>query len=271
MKFQWKMIERWGRDHLPQLLLGSAIGGAVATTGLAIYGTVKTVQKIDELEQNVKGVTPAFSGHVDTTDKVKACAKYWIAPTLMLGGTIFCICELNSVHLHKEAALAAMGAMWRGKYLDLKGEVEKHGNKSGKEIAREAMEKEVARTAQNTDRNLQLSAGEFLVYEPYSRELFKATTQQLLWAELTANKEYANQGYLSLNDFLMLFPGTKQCTFGDNFGWFPGCDTKNKVSFVKNSFIDISSSLQKIDGQECTVLQYSIPMDYFLSSKYERR
>lgn len=271
MKLTWKLLTRYAKDHLPQILLGASIGGAVATTGLSIYGTVRTVRTLDELETNAQGVIPAFNGHVDTLDKVKACYKYWVAPTIMLGGTIVCICELNKVHINKEAALTAMAAMWQSKYSDLKEEVDNAAGKQGKEIAGKAMEKEVAREAQNTGGDLQLANGELLCWEPYSRQLFKATSQQLLWAELTANKEYANQGYLSLNDFLMLLPGTKQCTFGDNFGWFPGCDTKNQVSFVRREFIDISTSLQKIDGQECSVMQYSIPMDNFLANKYERR
>ena len=270
MKLTWKVLTKYAKDHLPQALLGAAIGGAVATTGLTIYGTVKTVRTLDELEQNTQGVIPAFNGHVDTLDKVKACYKYWIPSAIMLGGTITCICELNKVHINKEAALTAMAAMWKAKYGDLKEEVENAG-KSGKEIAGKAVEKEIKRAASDTGRDLQLSDGQFLCWEPYSRQFFKATSQQLLWAELTANKEYANQGYLSLNDFLMLLPGTKQCTFGDNFGWFPGCDTKNQVSFVNKEFIDISSSLQKIDGQECSVLNYSVPMDHFLANKYERR
>lgn len=269
MKLTWNVIKRYAKNHLPQLLLGSAIGGAVATTGLSIYGTVKTVRKIDELEADAQGVISGLNRHVDTIDKVKACYKYWIAPTVMLGGTIFCICELNSVHVNKEAALMAMGAMWKAKYGDLKEEADNAG-KSGKAIKESAVEKEIKRATSDAGRNLQLSNGELLCWEPYSRQLFKATTQQLLWAELTANKEYGNRGYLSLNDFLTLLPGTKSCTFGDNFGWFPGCNSRNQVSFVSREFIDISSSLQKIDGQECSVLQYSIPMDHFLAHKFER-
>lgn len=271
MKLTWKVLTKYAKDHLPKILLGSAIGGTVATTGLTIYGTVKTVRTLDELKDVNKGVVPGYEQHIDTLDKLKACAKYWVAPTIMLGGTIFCIAELNQVHIHKEAALAALAAMWKGKYNDLKGAVEEHAGKSRKEIAGKAVEKEITREAQNTSGGLQLSNGEFLCWEPYSRQLFKATSQQLLWAELTANKEYASNGYLSLNDFLMLLPGTKQCTFGDTFGWFPGCNTRNQVSFVNKEFINISSSLQKIDGQECSVLNYSIPMDHFLASKYERR
>ena len=262
MKLTWKFVQKYVKDHLPQILLGSAIGGTIATTGLTIYGTVKTVRTLDALESNAQGVIPAFNGHIDTLDKVKACYKYWIAPTIMLGGTVLCICELNKVHINKEAALMAMAAMWE--------EVDNAG-KQGKEIQGKTLEKEIAREAQNTSGNLQLTNGEFLCWEPYSRQFFKATSQQLLWAELTANKEYANQGYLSLNDFLMLLPGIKQCTFGDNFGWFPGCDTKNHVNFVSREFIDVSTSLQKIDGQEVSVMQYSIPMDNFLANKYERR
>lgn len=269
MKLTWKALQKYAKDHLPQMLLGAAIGGTVATTGLTIYGTVKTVRTIDQMESDAQGVIPAMNGHVDTLDKAKACAKYWIAPAIMLGGTILCICELNKVHINKEAALTAMAAMWKAKYGDLKEEVD--AGKSGKEIASKAMEKEIKRAASDAGGDLQLSDGQFLCWEPYSRQFFKATTQQLLWAELTANKEYQAGGYCSLNELLNMLPGAKQCTFGDQFGWFPGCDTKNQVSFVKSAFIDITTSLQKIDGQECAVLQYSVPMDYYLSSKYERR
>lgn len=270
MKLTWKVLQRYASNHLPQILFGAAIGGTVATTGLTIYGTVKTVQTINQLESSAQGPITVMDGHVDTLDKARACAKYWIAPAIMLGGTIICICELNKVHINKEAALTAMAAMWQSKYKDLKEEVDNAG-KSSKEISQSAMEKEIKREASNSVGNLQLSNGEFLCWEPYSRQFFKATTQQLLWAELTANKEYASGGYCSLNELLNMLPGAKQCTFGNDFGWFPGCDTKNKVSFVKSVFIDISTSLQTIDGQECAVLQYSVPMDYYLSSKYERR
>lgn len=264
MKLTWSMIRHWGKKHMPQLLLGCAIGGAVSTTVLTVYGTVKTVRTIDELNKE-----ESITNHVDTVDKVKAVAKYWVAPAIMLGGTIFCICELNAVHVHKEAALAAMGAMWKNKYSTLEEEV-KNDQKSGAKIKEQAVQKELQRAAQDGSGQIQPVAGTFLCWEPYSRQFFHATEQQLLWAELTANKEHATRGFLTLNDFLMLLPGAKKVDFGDELGWFPGSDPDMWVYQKGTAFIDIDTSLQHIDGQECAVLQYSLKPGTMLNQKYRR-
>lgn len=259
----WKIAKRYLANHMPQILLGAAIGGTVATTGFAVYGTVKTVRALDTMQPK----SPVE--HVDTVDKVKAVAKYWVPTGIALGSTIFFICELNAVHLHREAALAALGAMWQSKYTNLKEALNESNCKQKEEIQRAAMEKEIKGSSQVAGRDV-LSEGELLCYEPYSRQRFIATPQQLLWAELTANKEYAARGFLSLNDFLMMLPGCKQVNFGSNFGWFPGCNTKSWVYAQPHEFVEIDTTLQTIeDHGDVAVLQYSVPMDNFLADKYK--
>lgn len=267
MKVSLELVGRYVKNHLPQILLGSAIGGAVATTGLSIYGTIKTVRTIDKLTMKEDSV---FEQHVDTVDKVKAVAKYWVAPTILLGGTILCICELNKVHLNKEAALAAMGAMWRTKYIDLKEAVDNAGDRSCEKIEEQTLQKELQRASQNAGGPVQPVSGTLLCWEPYSRQFFHATEQQLLWAELTANKEHADRGFLSLNDLLSLLPECKKVDFGDNFGWFPSSDPDRWVYDRGTAFIDFTTSLQTIQGQEVAVLAYSLKPDHGLINKYRR-
>lgn len=262
MKLTWSVVKHAAKKRMPEILLGASIGGAVATTGFTVLGTVKTVRKLDELAQE-----ETETHHVDTVDKVKAVWKYYIPSAIMLGGTIFCICELNAVHIRKEAALAAIGTMWKTKYKNLEEAVKDGGDKQAKEIKEKALSKELKGTPQNGSGEVRPVAGTLRCFEPFSRQKFEATEQQLLWAELNANKELQARGFLTLNELLSMLPGCKKCTFGDEFGWFNNRDLAMCVAGTP--FIDFSTTLQDIDNSECAVLQYSIKPSTMLAEKYD--
>lgn len=238
-----KPIGRWVEKHSAQIFTGIAIVGVPATVGFTIKATVKTMKKCDELEMYA-------DQHVDTLDKVKASWKYWVPPFATAVGTAGCIVAANHVHLKKEAALSALAALYSGKYNDLEKAVrEKIGDKKADEILEDIQKKDIPASNAVIDQT-------FEIYEPYSKQFIRLTTEKLLHAQLIVNQMLKESGECTLNHFLFLIGG-KRCTFGDQLGWD---DTMlcEDCELTGHSWIDIKPYLADIGGKKTMYITYSV-------------
>lgn len=251
MKPQFKLIERWIVKHGTELLLGAAISGTVLTAASAAKAAVKTDRTIRAMMDSAP----------TAKEKVGATWRYWVTPALCMTGTIICIAELHHVHVTKETALLAMSTMWQSKYKDLESAVKEVSNEQRTQIESKAVEKELERAAQDGNAPVN-GAPELLCYEPYSKQFFRATTQQILWLELTANKIFSESGVLSLNDLIRLIPRGKVVSFGSDFGWRAGENTRNFAS-GGTKWLGVTTLDSMVDGQKCYVLQYDVSPDHF--------
>lgn len=191
-------------ENLPSILTGVAVAGVVETVYLAVKATPKA---LDILEENPAGIKTK-------TQKVQAAWKCYIPAAIAGAGTIACIIGANYAHISREAGMLAAYSFLGEKFVDYR---EKSGEKHDDKIMN-AIKKEHVSEVKKPDRPLEV--GKMWVYEPESKQYFQATTEQILWAELTANKMFHNQGWLSFNQFLDLLPEAKRVPWGDHTGWY---------------------------------------------------
>lgn len=235
-----KPLGRWVETHSAQIFTGLAIVGVPTTVGLTIKATVETTNNCKKLEL-------LESGHVDTLDKVKASWKYWIPPVAAAVGTAGCIVAANHVHLKKEAALSALAAVYSGKYKDLEKTMrEKIGDKKADEIIEEVTKKDIPVT---TDQS-------FEIWEPYSKQFIRLTTEKLLYAQLIVNQMLKESGECTLNHFLYLIGG-KRCQFGDQIGW-DDLTLAEDSAFTGHAWVDIKPYIANIEGKDTMYINYSI-------------
>lgn len=235
-----KPVGRWVETHSAQIFTGLAIVGVPATVGLTIKATMETTNKCQKLEK-LEG------GHVDTLDKAKATYKYWIPPFAAAVGTAGCIIAVNHVHLKKEAALSALAAVYSGKYKDLEKTMrEKIGDKKADEIVEEVAKKDIQVV---TDQS-------FEIWEPYSKQFIRLTTEKLLYAQLIVNQMLKESGECTLNHFLYLIGG-KRCTFGDQLGW-DDLMLSEDSEMTGHSWIDIKPYIANIEGKDTMYINYSV-------------
>lgn len=198
--------------NLPSILTGVAVAGVVETVILAVKATPKALDILEDKKSEEKQDGTPWN----KKDTVKATWKCYIPAAIAGGMTIGCILMANHVHLVKEAGIVA--AYWKlgGKFQDYK---EKAGEKTNEKVEKAIRKEHISEAVVNKPAD-PLEIGKIWVYEPESEQYFQATTEQILWAELTANKMFANQGWLSLNQFLALLPNAKKSDFGDYYGWY---------------------------------------------------
>lgn len=197
-------------NNLPSILTGVAVAGIVETTILAVKATPKALDILEEMKSKEKQDGSPWN----KKDTVKSTWKCYIPAGIACAGTIACVIGANYMHLSKEAGIVAAYSLLGNKFHDYR---DLSGEKHDKKIM-DAIQKDHISEIEKPDKPLEI--GKMWVYEPESKQYFQATTEQILWAELTANKIFSNQGWLSFNQFLDLLPGAKRVKWGDYYGWY---------------------------------------------------
>lgn len=236
-----KPVGKWIETHSAQIFTGIAIVGVPVTVGLTVKATKDTMDICETAKKTVE--------HLDTVDKVKLCWREWIPPFAAAVGTVGCVVAANHVHLKKEAALSALAALYSGKYNDLEKTVrEKIGDKKTDEILEEVAKKDIPKTI--------VADQSFEIWEPYSKQFIKLTTEKLLYAQLIVNQVLKESGECTLNHFLCLIGG-KKCTFGDQMGW-DDLMLSTDSEITGHSWIDIKPYLANISGKDTMYINYSV-------------
>lgn len=199
-----KMCAKFLRKHGGTILAVAASVGVVATA----IETGKASIKAEKLLES-KNDIPEYT----TKEKVKDCWKYYIPAAALGAGTIACVMCSNALNKKQIASLTA-GYMALGKtYQEYRRQVAANvGPEKEKEILKNT-------TADVEDFVKMKSAVEWLCYEPISKRYFHATETDLTDAFYNANRYFALNGELSMNDFCSYLPGLDFTPELDHLGW----------------------------------------------------
>lgn len=100
------------------------------------------------------------------------------------------------------------------------------------------------------------------IWEPYTRQWFDATQQEILWAELTANKMLQQHGSVTLNDVLKLYsdPNLKMTSKGKRLGWSyeDPMFQEGAGYYYAGAWIDMCPQFEMIDGSWHFTMDYGI-------------
>ena len=176
--------------------------------------------------------------------------KNYIPPVVAGLGTAACIIGANCMHLKIEAALAGAVAFYKAAGEDFEEAVyEKFGDAGLRE-------------------NLQINPTnvKIRIWEPYTRQWFEATQQEILWAELTANKLLHQSGKVTLNDVLGFYSdqNLKKTKRGSELGWSWDSEEFDEMSsyYYAGGWIDMCPQFDDSMGNCRFVMEYGInPMD----------
>ena len=227
-----------------------AIGASVGVVLTAIETGKATIKAEKLLELNA--AEPEYT----TKKKVKDCWKFYLPATALGVGTIACILGSNALNKKQIASLTA-GYMALGKaYQEYRRQVAQHvGEEQEKELWKNAHADEEDFVKMKSEENL-------LCYEPISKRYFHATEAVLLEAFYSLNRDFALNGYASMND-LYNYLGLDFIPEGDLKGW---C-----ADYLANDWeyywIDFSYLKQKTDdGLEVYYVEaYQEPIDDYLN------
>jgi len=215
MKINLKLIGNVLEKHGPSILTGIAAVGVVLTGYLTHKATEKVTMEIaSEVKRPENSETPIKEIKKKVTKKH---FKNYIIPTVVGVGTIACVVGVNYWHLSKEGAMAAAVAFYKASEGELKEAIkEKYGEDALEDLKKDIAEKKLEDERPPWEPK---ESTKMTIYEPYTKQWFRASQQEILWAELTANKMLQQTYKVKLNDILALYDGCKKTKLGEIIGW----------------------------------------------------
>ena len=242
-----KVIFPIAKKNLPGILSAAASGGVVLTAWLTHKADMKTLLEWyqETPEDSPKGpVWKIFTSHW----------KNYIPPVVAGFGTICCIAGAHKLHLSREAAMAAAVAFYKTAGEDFEEAVfEKFGDAGLKE------------NVMTPDKNAPAYPSQTMkirIWEPYTKQWFEATQQEILWAELTANKMLNQRSKVTLNDVLRLYsdPNIKVKKIGGKIGWSWDSEMFNEAAgyYWNGGWIDMCPQYEDWNGEMRFVMDYGI-------------
>ena len=201
-----KTCAKFLRKHGGTIL---AIGASIGV-GLTMWETGKATVKATTL------VTMNKDEPMTKKEIVKDCWKFYVPAAVAGAGTVACILGSNALNKKQLASMTAAYMALGKAYQEYRSEVaERIGAEEEKKLRMEVAEKTKGEDVQR-DKDGDVIR---LFYEPASKRYFHATEIELTDAFYNANRYFALNGELSMNDFTSYLPGLDFTPEGDTLGW----------------------------------------------------
>lgn len=234
------------KDSSPIIFTVLAIGGLVGTCILTAKAAV-TVDKVVDPD-------------LDKKEKIKVYAKTY-GPAVGCGiATVGCMLAANHIHIKKEAALAGVAALWKGRLNDVEEKViDKHGEEDLKEIHKEIVKDKIKDNPPPKD--MILTGEQILVYEPYTGQYIRTTRERIAWAMLRANEKLSKDGDVRLNLIIKMLGGMPTQE-GADIGWNIDNEAQEYAwGFYAGPWISIIPEIKTVDDREAFVMFYEVNPD----------
>lgn len=240
-----KSLERLARKRSPEILVAIGIVSMGSAVVFAIKDTPKAVKIIDEkTEEKGEELTPV--------EKVKATAKVYIPSAVAFTAGAACIIGASSIHLHRNAALAAAASLTDATFKSYRETVqEKIGKDAEKDISTEVAAKTMAQHPVDTTPVANRPVGDNTTwcFDPLSGRYFWSSINSIEKAVNLFNKQMRDEVRLSCNEWYD-YLGIDHADLGDDSGW----------DIDRNGYLELSWGSKLDDkGTPTLVLVYTNP------------
>ena len=247
------------RDRLPELLTVANCVGVGVTAWLTHRGTRKADLLLSKEYQ--RRLSEGDETPISLKEEAKLTWRCYILPVTVGAVTIGSAVASNRVSAKRLSEAVAIGALYADRVQALEGKIEEKLGKEELDKVKEEVKKD--QLMDNRERKM-------LCYEPESKQWFRATQQDLLMAEIVANKMFQNNGKITLNQWLQLLPNCKPVDWGERWGWWvtdPDGTADFNWSFYRGEpWIDIQPILEedKFNGRQYLRIGYGMhPMEQY--------
>ena len=239
--------ERLLKKHSPEILTGLGLMTLASSVVLAVKATPKALWVIEheEIEQ---------AHPLSTKEKVKVAGKLYIPAAAAFVAGSACIIGASSIHLHRNAALAAAGSLTDATFKSYREIVsEKIGEEAEKDIHKEVAAKKMEEhTPETKIINLPHGDDTTWCYDPLVDRYFWSTRNVIENAVNVFNRQMRYDMRLSVNEWFDTL-GLDHADLADDLGW--DIDTNGYLELTYDSRLD------KI-GKPAMVLVYTNPPKY---------
>lgn len=239
--------ERLLKKHSPEILTGFGLVTLASSVVLAVKATPKALWVIEHEE--IQQAHP-----LTTKEKVKVAGKLYIpaAAAFVVGSA--CIIGASSIHLHRNAALAAAASLTDATFKSYREVVsEKIGEEAEKDIHKEVAAKKMEEHQPET-KIINLPHGDDTTwcYDPLVDRYFWSTRNVIENAVNVFNRQMRYDMRLSVNEWFDTL-GLDHADLADDLGW--DIDTNGYLELTYDSRLDKT-------GKPAMVLVYTNPPKY---------
>ena len=190
-------------------------------------------------------------------ETVKAAWKPYIPAAITGTASVACLIGASSVHLRRNAALAAAYHLSETALTEYKEQViETFGKNKEKKVRDNVDRARVERTPCDDKEVIITGDGDTLCFDYHSGRYFKTSIDKLKKIENELNARLLREDYISLNDFYDEL-GLSFTQLGDDLGWH-----------VEKGLIEFSFSSQLVNDTPCLVLNYNVAPQHGYSKLY---
>lgn len=235
--------------HGPEIMTFIGVTGFVTTTVLAIKGTTKAVRLLDAKKKELD------TDELTAKEIVKTTWKCYIPTATTCVTSIACIVGANSIHIKRNAALAAAYKFSEAALIEYKDKVvETIGEKKEKDIRDKIVDDRLKDNPPSKNSVIVTGNGTSLCYDTMNDRYFESSYDRIKKAENSINRELISSDYVSLNDVHDEL-NLKHTKNGDRLGW--------NTSFLGKEGLEICIGTHMTDdGRPCLSIDYNVPPRY---------
>ena len=196
--------ERFLKKNSSTILTIIGSGGVILTTVLAVKATPKALELIKEEEFKQ-------SKHLNKKEIIKVAWKPYIPAVISCVSTILCIAGANYLNIQKQKNLMSAYMLLDNAFKEYRNRVsERYGEEVDEEFSHDLVRKQLE--------EMEGIYTETLFFEFNSMRFFEANIHKVLQAECKAKIQFAQYGYLTLNDYYS-YLGIESSPYGEAMGW----------------------------------------------------
>lgn len=237
-----KTIQTAAKHHTPEILTGIGLAGMLTTVVLAVKATPKAIKKIEEKKEELE------VEKLKPQETVKAAWACYVPATMVGVASAACIVGASSVHLRRNAALAAAYSFSTATAKEYKEKVKEIvGEKKEKEVRDSIAGDHIQKNPMPKGDVFIAGQGDMKCYDVLSDRYFPSNINKIKGIVNDLNMQMRNENYISLNDFYYELGLNGLHDVGDNIGW-----DINKGLYIE---IDYSSHLDE-NGVPCLAISH---------------
>ena len=243
------------RKASPTILTVTAAVGVIGTVILAVKGDRKaSTLRFEALKERNKEFLEKPTEEVEFKDlsleeEVKLTWKCYI-PAIALGAaTITSIFASNVLNKRQIAAVTGAYVMLDQTYKRYKEKIiELYGKETDEKVRKEVVKEQYKQKREQKE--AKEDDGKLLFYEEHYGKYFRRKMEEVMDAEYRINRDLAQNGEASLNDFFE-YLGLDDFDAGDALGW----SQEGICDFFQPAWIDFEHDIVELEGgNECYII-----------------
>lgn len=270
-----KTVAQTATKNSPTILAGVAIAGVITTAVMMVKATLKSKETLEDREDQLSMLEDKFENDPSIDEETQAELKKQVnintfkallpiyTPALItMGMTVACVVGCNSVHIRRQAALAAAYNISESTLRSYETKAkELLGKKKSEDIKDEANIERMKKIISSNSEIIETGHGSEVFIDKNTGQKFRSSQEYVKNKMVDLGNRLKGAEFIPLNDLLVEW-GCNLCEFGDQWG-FSEETFAGPNSLTPFDQLEMTHWTDPDDGITYHYLSYPLDMRYF--------